>query len=251
MSCDQDLTLDNVLTSSTPSESTPIYLPGVHLEPPGEYFDTAAKVAVAIGTTVVVLALLAVGGYCFYRKRKRAKRARRTGRKETTQPIATPFQSATRHPMALTSVDEERKMFQSASRQPIALTSVDEELRIESPKKNQSPTKKWPLVSPKSDPKDTKPVQSPASRRQTRPLERPVLMGTHELEQPQPELETPVLRRRPSELDGRMIYPSGTTEVDSIVEETPLTRRARTTRDEVGSEHWTFLRDSSATDLME
>lgn len=223
----------------------------MHFEPASSYFDTGAKIAVAIGVTVVSIAILCVGGYCLHRKRKRARRARNLGTEEKMLPIATPFQSATRHPMALTSVDGERKMFQSAPRQPIAGTLVDEERQLESPKKNRSPIKKRLLVLPKPDTKDAKLVQSPMTRRQTRPLERPVLMGTHELEQPQPKLDASVLKRRPSELDGRMIHPSGTMEVDSNAEEPPGMRRTRTTRDELGSEHWTFLRGSSATDILE
>jgi hypothetical protein len=75
-----------------------------------------------------------------------------------------------------------------------------------------------------------------------------VVLGTHELEQPKAELDTPVLRMRPSELEGWMIYPS---EMEDYLEETPGAWRARTTRDELGNEHWTFLRESSATDLLD
>lgn len=172
------------------------------------------------------LAMLGVVGYCLHRKRNRDKRGRITSQGEKMLPIAPRFQSATRHPMALTSSDEERE--------------------LESPKKNGSPAMKRSLISPKSAPKDAGPARSPASRRQTYSLENIALMGMH-------ELDTPVLKRRPSELDGRMIYPSGSPEVDSKAETKKFTgiRRAATTRDELGSDHWTFLRDSSATDFVE
>ncbi|KIN01751.1 hypothetical protein OIDMADRAFT_179066 [Oidiodendron maius Zn] len=229
-----DLTLHDVLTSSTPSASA-IFIAG-------SYFDKDARIAVGVGVSVVGLAMLGVVGYCLHRKRNRDKRGRITSQGEKTLPIAPRFQSATMHPMALTSADEERKMFQSSSREAMALTSSDEERELESPKKNGSPAKKRSLMSPK----DSGPARSPMSRRQTYSLENIALMGMH-------ELDTPVLKRRPSELDGRMIYPSGSPEVDSKAETKKFTgtRRAATTRDQLGSEHWTFLRDSSATDFVE
>jgi hypothetical protein len=141
------------------------------------------------------------------------------GGEEKMLPIAPPFQSATEHPLAMTSEDQEdQDPYQGIVKQD-----------------GESPRHELPLSA--KSPEEPKPYQSSAALR----LEHPVILETHELEQPTPELEG---LRAPSELDSQMIYPVG--ELESPAE-TPGARRTRAARDKLGSEHWTFLRESSAT----
>jgi hypothetical protein len=259
----QELTSVDKLAMSPSASSTQISLPGKHVESGENNFPESARIAVAVCTTIAGVTVLAIGGYCLYRKRKRS-RSRNSGAEEKMLPIASPFQSATRYPMALTTQDREEWMLQSVMKYPIALPTMDrEETQYESAMKHPLALDKHDLQQPKpyqsssacalipSKPshEEPKPYQSPTAFSLARsPLECPVVLDTHELEQPPAELDTPVLRRRPSELDGRMIYPS---EMEDYPGETSGARRARTARDELGSEHWTFLRESSATDFLD
>jgi hypothetical protein len=212
--------------------------------------------------------VIGITAFCCYRKRKRAQLRRRVREiaagggiegEEKTLPIATPFQSATRHPFALTTQDREEQMLRSASRQPLAMTSEDQEDHVMYENVGfAKPDPESPARPPQSavsgqSRAESQHYQSPTAFRLARsPLERPVILGTHELEQPIPELEA---NKQPGELDSKMIYPSGSSSTPETQAETLRsnsgTRRTKTTRDKVGSDHWTFLRESTATDLME
>jgi hypothetical protein len=60
----------------------------------------------------------------------------------------------------------------------------------------------------------------------------------------------PLRKTRPSELEGRMVYPCEMEE-DDLGEMRVIKGTRRTRRDFLPSEHWTFLRESSATDNLE
>lgn len=173
------------------------------------------------------------------------------GGEEKMLPIAPPFQSATRHPMALTTQDREDQMLRSATRNPLAMSpddGKDQELYEGIAKQDaESPPLETPVTAAAVSPEEPRLYQSPTALRLARsPLEPPVILETHELEQPTPELEA---YKEPSELDSQMIYPPRG-ELESPAD-TPGTRRTRAARDKLGSEHWTFLRESSATDGLE
>lgn len=178
---------------------------------------------------------------------------------EKTLPIAAPFEVAGEHPMALTKLDREEQMLRSASRHPLAMSSEDQEDHalyegVGFAKSDlESPARPPPsAVSGQSGP-ESQYYQSPtALHLAASPMELPVILGTHELEQPLPELEA---NKQPGELDGKMIYPpvSSSTPENQAKRLGPRSgaRRTETARDKVGSDHWTFLRESTATDLME
>jgi hypothetical protein len=60
----------------------------------------------------------------------------------------------------------------------------------------------------------------------------------------------PQRKTKPSELEGRTVYPREMEE-DDLGEMRVIKGTRRTRRDFLPSEHWTFLRDSSATDNLE
>lgn len=186
------------------------------------------------------ITIIAVLAFYLYRKRKKRLMARNSsGTEERILPLGTPLQNAMSYPLALDSEDQERKMLSSAMRMRHATTPVQEDLDVKPQPSQSHPL--GPFVPQRQDSEKWKTYKNP--------IEHPELIGMHELEHPPSELESPVVKRRPTELEGRMIHPDGIEQAESA--ESPTMRRARSTRDEVGSEHWTFLRESSATDLFD
>lgn len=138
-----------------------------------------------------------------------------------------PSQTTVGHPLALTGEDgKDIDLYKGAVKPPYA----------------DSPAEIDSAVS-KMSPKEPHPYQS---------LEHLASTQTHELEQPLPELEA---NKDPPELDGRMIHPkltpTNSRQTGEEQAETPGKRRTKAARDKLGSDHWTFLRDSSATDFVE